>query len=74
MAAVGEFGVVGRGGGVKANDQRGSRVGAPRLPEENGEEAPGVPGLRTWRAIYVFVFVVFVACVGLLAWLGGAGK
>lgn len=27
------------------------------------EEAPGVPGFRTWRGVYIFVFVFFVLCV-----------
>ncbi|MCR6656304.1 MAG: hypothetical protein NVV63_10915 [Opitutus sp.] len=26
-------------------------------------EPPGVPGLRTWRGVYVFVFSCFVATV-----------
>ena len=29
----------------------------------------GVPGFRTWPAVYVFVLVTFVAWVGLLTWL-----
>ena len=31
------------------------------------DETPGVPGFRTWRGIYVFVFVCFVLVVVLLA-------
>ena len=31
------------------------------------DESPGVPGFRTWRGIYWFVFAVFVAVVILLA-------
>jgi hypothetical protein len=31
------------------------------------EESPGVPGFRTWRGVYVFVFGVFLVSVGLLA-------
>ena len=27
------------------------------------EEPPGVPGFRTWRSVYLFVFVFFVLCV-----------
>lgn len=27
------------------------------------EEPPGVPGFRTWRGIYLFVFVFFVISV-----------
>lgn len=34
------------------------------------EEAPGIPGLRTWRRVYVAVVVVFVANVLALAALG----
>ena len=38
----------------------------PRDPL-NHEESPGVPGFRSWRGIYIFVFVFFVICVLLLA-------
>lgn len=27
------------------------------------DEPPGVPGFRTWRAVYVFVFATFVLLV-----------
>jgi hypothetical protein len=30
------------------------------------DEATGLPGLRSWRQVYLFVFVVFAAWVGLL--------
>ena len=33
----------------------------------NSDESPGVPGFRTWRGIYFFVFVCFVVVVVLLA-------
>ena len=33
----------------------------------NHEEPPGVPGFRTWRGVYLFVFVSFVLVVVLLA-------
>ena len=33
----------------------------------NSDASPGVPGFRTWRGIYLFVFVCFVAVVVLLA-------
>jgi hypothetical protein len=36
-------------------------------PEPSEDEAPGVPGFRTWRGVYLFVFVFFVLCVVLLA-------
>jgi hypothetical protein len=29
----------------------------------NSDESPGVPGFRTWRGVYFFVFVCFVAVV-----------
>ena len=31
------------------------------------DESPGVPGFRTWRGVYLFVFVFFVFSVVLLA-------
>jgi len=31
------------------------------------EESPGVPGFRSWRGVYLFVFVFFALCVLLLA-------
>jgi hypothetical protein len=43
-------------------------------PPPAGEEAPGLPGLRSWRAVYGFVLVMFVVSIALLAWLGGAGQ
>lgn len=30
------------------------------------DESPGVPGFRTWRGVYLFVFGCFVAIVILL--------
>ena len=33
----------------------------------NSDESPGVPGFRTWRGVYLFVFVCFVVVVVLLA-------
>ena len=45
----------------------------PPLPDRlRNEESPGVPGFRTWRGIYLFVFVFFVVCVVLLALLSRA--
>ena len=36
-------------------------------PDEQAEsESPDVPGFRTWRAVYLFVFGWFVLVVGLL--------
>ena len=37
-------------------------------PEERSDaEPPGLPGFRTWRAVYLFVFGWFVLVVVLLA-------
>ena len=30
------------------------------------DESPSLPGFHTWRGVYVFVFLVFVAVVVLL--------
>ena len=30
------------------------------------DEAPGVPGFRTWRGVYLFVFGCFIAMVAAL--------
>jgi hypothetical protein len=39
----------------------------PSSPDSQpGDQSPGVPGFRTWRGIYLFVFIVFVLVVGLL--------
>ena len=35
-------------------------------------EPPGLPGFKTWRGVYIFVFIFFVLCVVLLALLSGA--
>ena len=32
-------------------------------PETTQTEPPGVPGFRTWRAVYLFVFVAFLLMV-----------
>ena len=40
----------------------------PSPPEHpTADEPPGVPGFRTWRGIYLFVFGCFVLVVVLLA-------
>jgi len=31
------------------------------------DESPGLPGFRTWRGVYLFVFLFFVFSVVLLA-------
>ena len=40
---------------------------APPPDERSRAEAPGVPGFRTWRGIYLFVLGWFVLVVVLLA-------
>ena len=43
---------------------------SPLPPDPSGHhESPNVPGFRTWRGIYLFVFIFFVFCVVLLALL-----
>lgn len=32
-------------------------------PAQSDDDTPGVPGFRTWRGVYLFVFGVFVAVV-----------
>jgi hypothetical protein len=39
----------------------GDRKSAP------ADEAPGVPGFRTWRGVYAFVFLAFALAVAALA-------
>lgn len=39
----------------------------PASPEPTDDESPGVPGFRTWRGVYLFVFGCFVLVVVLLA-------
>jgi len=36
-------------------------------PAPASDESPGVPGFRTWRGIYLFVFLCFVLAVAFLA-------
>lgn len=43
-------------------------------PIDEPEEAPGLPGMRRWRAVYGFVLGAFVVWVALLAWLSGVGQ
>jgi hypothetical protein len=43
--------------------------GAPK-PSVDGE-GTGLPGFRTWRGVYLFVFGTFVVWVVLLALLAG---
>ena len=39
---------------------------APRPAERSEAEPPDVPGFRTWRSVYLFVFAFFVFVVALL--------
>ena len=39
---------------------------APGRDERSETEPPDVPGFRTWRGVYLFVFGWFVLVVGLL--------
>ena len=33
------------------------------------DESTGLPGIRSWRTVYVVVFGIFLLWVGLLTWL-----
>ncbi len=35
----------------------------PNPPTPNADDSPGVPGFRTWRGVYLFVFGVFILIV-----------
>jgi hypothetical protein len=35
----------------------------PLPPTPPADESPGVPGFRTWRGVYLFVFGCFIAVV-----------
>ena len=35
----------------------------PNSPTPPADESPGVPGFRTWRGVYLFVFGCFIAVV-----------
>jgi hypothetical protein len=37
------------------------------VPEKSPEDSPGVPGFRTWRGVYLFVFGCFLLVVLALA-------
>jgi len=48
--------------------KRGARQGGvcknfSMLPEPDDDNSPGLPGFRSWRGIYWFVFACFVAAV-----------
>ena len=37
-------------------------------PENDPDDSPGVPGFRTWRGVYLFVFGCFILVVIALTW------
>jgi len=39
----------------------------PASSRRSDDEPPGLPGFRTWRGVYLFVFGWFVLVVALLA-------
>lgn len=46
---------------MKREEPPSSRPGLGHETEpDHAEEAPGVPGFRSWGAVYVFVFAAFV--------------
>jgi hypothetical protein len=45
---------------------RGRLVPAAEPPADNQDELTGLPGLRSWRHVYLFVFACFVLWVLLL--------
>jgi hypothetical protein len=40
---------------------------SPPPDPADDDKCPGVPGFRTWRGVYLFVFAFFVLVVALLA-------
>ncbi|HEX3623933.1 MAG TPA: hypothetical protein VH280_00755 [Verrucomicrobiae bacterium] len=46
--------------------RRGQLVPGIEPSAENREELTGLPGLRTWRDVYIFVFGCFLLWVSLL--------
>ena len=54
------------GGGVpspRGNERPGAEAGGGTRPPTSHEESPGVPGFRTWRGVYWFVFACFIGGV-----------
>jgi len=43
------------------------QIRPPASPDPSDDESPGVPGFRTWRGVYLFVFAAFVVVVVALA-------
>ena len=48
-----------------------TKIVSPRPQTPGDGEGTGLPGLNTWRRVYVFVLGVFAVWVGLLALLTG---
>ena len=44
-------------------DRDDSALRSTRSTSEPPDESPGVPGFRTWRGVYWFVFACFVLVV-----------
>lgn len=45
----------------------------PERPEQpqDVESGTGLPGFRSWRAVYLAVAITFVVWLGILTWLTG---
>jgi len=41
-------------------------IAAAETPPDGKDELTGLPGLRTWRGVYIFVFGCFILWVALL--------
>ena len=57
-------------GGVPSPRAVGKMAGEGTRPTPPADEATGLPGLRTWRRVYIFVLGCFVAYVVLLTLFG----
>jgi len=40
----------------------------PPAARVSSDDCPGVPGFRTWRGVYLFVFTAFVVVIIALTW------
>ncbi len=40
----------------------------PPAARPSPDDSPGVPGFRTWRGVYIFVFAAFVLGIVALTW------
>jgi hypothetical protein len=56
--------------------KRGARQGGvcrvSTVANNDDNDSPGVPGFRTWRGVYLFVFGCFVLMVIALTWFAHA--